>query len=96
MSHYWYETQERAFAPGIVRDWPDVIRQPRKLPHGRLVRRDGDPRQWKAERDDLLDALRAFCGDYEATPTTSDTSLKAAYLHALTVIAKAEGHSDVR
>lgn len=39
---------------------------------------------------DLLDALRAFCGDYESTPTTGDTSLKAAYLHALEVIAKAE------
>lgn len=41
--------------------------------------------------DALLDALRSFCGDYESTPTTSDTSLKAAYLHALAVIQKAEG-----
>lgn len=44
-----------------------------------------------ASSPDLLDALRAFCGDYESTPTTSDTGLKAAYLHALAVIAKAEG-----
>lgn len=44
-----------------------------------------------AAAPELLDALRAFCGDYESTPTTSDTSLKAAYLHALKVIAKAEG-----
>lgn len=40
---------------------------------------------------DMLDALRAFCGDYEATPTTDDTSLKAAYLNALAVIAKVTG-----
>ena len=44
-----------------------------------------------ASAPDLLDALRAFCGDYEATPTTNDVSLKAAYRHALDVIAKAEG-----
>jgi hypothetical protein len=44
-----------------------------------------------AAAPELLDALRAFCGDYESTPTTSDTSLKAAYLHALEIIAKAEG-----
>lgn len=44
-----------------------------------------------ATRAELLDALKAFCGDYEATPTTDDTSLKAAYLHALEVIVRAEG-----
>ena len=33
----FYRAQERAFAPGIVRDWPKVFRMPRKCPHGRLV-----------------------------------------------------------
>ena len=43
-----------------------------------------------ATAPDLLDALRAFCGDYESTPLKIP-ELQAAYLHALTVIAKAEG-----
>lgn len=33
----FYRAQERAFAPGIVKDWPKVWQMPRKVPHGRLV-----------------------------------------------------------
>lgn len=34
----FYRAQERAFAPGIVREWPKVFQMPRKVPHGRLVK----------------------------------------------------------
>lgn len=33
----FYRAQERAFCPGIVKEWPKVWRMPRKVPHGRLV-----------------------------------------------------------
>jgi hypothetical protein len=33
----FYRAQERAFAPGIVTEWPKVWRMPRKVPNGRLV-----------------------------------------------------------
>jgi hypothetical protein len=49
---YWYETQERAFAPNIADGWPMVIAAPHTK-NGRLVRRDGDPAE-------LLAALRAL------------------------------------
>lgn len=45
-----------------------------------------------AAAPELLDALRAFCGDYECTPLQIP-ELQAAYRHALTIIAKAEGRS---
>lgn len=45
-----------------------------------------------AAAPDLLDALRAFCGDHEATGFEC-AGLNAAYQHALSVIAKAEGRS---
>lgn len=32
-----YRAEERAFAPGIVTDWPKVWRMPRRVPNGRLV-----------------------------------------------------------
>jgi hypothetical protein len=41
----------------------------------------------------LLDALKAFCGDVESQQETRETSLHAAYQHALTIIAKTEGRS---
>ena len=44
-----------------------------------------------AAAPELLDALKAFCGDYESKQETRDISLTAAYQHALTIIAKAEG-----
>lgn len=37
MSNPFYITQESAFAPGIVRDWPEVIPLP-KNKNGRLVK----------------------------------------------------------
>lgn len=43
-----------------------------------------------AAAPELLDALRAFCGDYESTPFKIP-EIHAAYRHALAVIAKAEG-----
>lgn len=43
-----------------------------------------------AAAPDLLDALRAFCGDHEATGHMCE-GLNTAYQHALAVIAKAEG-----
>lgn len=33
----FYRAEERAFAPGIVTEWPKVWRMPRKVPNGRLV-----------------------------------------------------------
>ncbi len=43
-----------------------------------------------AAAPELLDALRAFCGDYESCPLQI-LEIHAAYRHALTIIAKAEG-----
>jgi len=44
-----------------------------------------------AAAPELLDALRAFCGDYESLSYYEPiTQLKTAYQHALTSIAKAE------
>lgn len=40
--------------------------------------------------DAVLDALRAFCGDHEETHFEC-AGLNAAYLHAMSVIAKADG-----
>lgn len=37
---YFYETQERAFAPGVADGWPEVIPAPHTK-NGRLVRRQG-------------------------------------------------------
>ncbi len=34
----YYIPQEKAFAPGIVKNWPGVISHPTD-PHGRLVKR---------------------------------------------------------
>ncbi len=45
-----------------------------------------------AAAPELLDALRAFCGDYESCPLQIP-EIHAAYHHALGVIAKAEGRS---
>lgn len=33
----FYLAQERAFAPGIVKEWPKVFVMPRLVPHGRAV-----------------------------------------------------------
>jgi hypothetical protein len=48
---FWYQTQERAFAPGIGDGWPPVVKAPHTK-NARLVRRDGDP-------SELLAALKA-------------------------------------
>lgn len=40
----YYITQESAFAPGIVKDWPETIPHPTSK-YGRLVKR-----QWKAQQ----------------------------------------------
>lgn len=42
-----YITEERAYAPGIVKQWPNVIRLPKKIPHGRLRRVEITDAQWK-------------------------------------------------
>jgi len=49
----FYIAQEKAFAPGIVGDWPDVIPHPTN-PHGRLV---------KASKLPLTALLAATCGE---------------------------------
>lgn len=41
-------------------------------------------------REDLLDALRAFCGDHEATGFQC-AGLNAAYIHAKALIRQADG-----
>ena len=64
----YYVTEERAFAPGIAGDWPDVIAKPDN-PHGRLVKVEGMEQQ--------LEALTALNADLLAA--CKDTS---AILHA--------------
>lgn len=81
---FWYQAQERAMAPGIADGWPEVIKAPHS-PHGRLVRRNGDP-------SELLSALTALVADYEAllgdgvTESNQPTVLR----DALAAIKKAE------
>ncbi len=81
MSRYWYETQERAMAPGIADGWPEIIKAPHTK-NGRLVRRDGDPLE-------LLAALKAYvsaCHDQGINLGPITGNAEAA-------IAKAEGRS---
>jgi hypothetical protein len=73
---YWYETQERAFAPGIADGWPKVIAAPH-TPNGRLVRRDGDP-------SELLAIVRRVAEHFADTDAPLGAAARAA-------IAKAEG-----
>ncbi len=53
---YWYETQERAFAPGVGDGWPTVIKAPHTK-NARLVRREGDP----TAMHDALTAIQSQC-----------------------------------
>ena len=52
LQYYWYEAQERAFAPGIVKEWPPVILHPTDR-NGRLVRHSGNWRDVLKEMRDL-------------------------------------------
>ncbi len=47
---YWYETEERAMAPGCGDGWPEVIQAPHTS-KARLVRREGDPAEMQREID---------------------------------------------
>lgn len=60
---YWYETQERAFAPGIGDGWPKVVAAPHTK-NARLVRRNGDPVELLAALKELVEAAEFdFCGE---------------------------------
>jgi hypothetical protein len=61
----YYIAQERAFAPGIAGEWPEVIKAPHSK-HGRLVRRFGDVDRLTRERDALLEALKEIVGHYDS------------------------------
>ena len=78
--HYWYETQERAFAPGIADGWPKVIPAPHTK-NGRLVRRDGDPSDLLAALKEVLEGLDEY---WQAENLNALARAEAA-------IAKAEG-----
>lgn len=70
---YWYETQERAFAPGIADGWPAVIKAPHTK-HGRLVRRESpEPRSACAWREDADGNWQTACDQLhiliEGTPS---------------------------
>lgn len=58
MADYYYETQERAMAPGIADGWPEVIKAPHTR-NGRLVRRNGDPAEMLAALKALVAAIHA-------------------------------------
>lgn len=66
MSEY-YVTQERAMAPGISGDWPEVIPKPGN-PNGRLVKVEG--------AEDLIRRVTKFVENH------SDTSPAARILHS--------------
>lgn len=99
-AHYWYETQERALAPGIADGWPLVIPAPHSK-NGRLVRRSGDPGELLAVAVKVLNALYgpAECthgneGDEDICDGCAFTREKAVGLVASELraaIAKAEG-----
>lgn len=75
MTAYWYQTEERAFAPGIGDGWPAVIKAPHTK-NARLVRKSGDPAE-------LLAALKAFVeGD--------ESRFMPGYHQAIEAIAKFE------
>ena len=57
MKAYWYQTQERAFAPDIAKGWPEVIAAPHTK-NGRLVRQDGDPSELLAAAKRALTFLQ--------------------------------------
>ncbi len=79
---YWYETQERAMAPGIADGWPEIIKAPHTK-NGRLVRRDGNP-------SDLLAALKLAESVYRQNVVAEGES--SSVLNAMrAAIAKAEG-----
>jgi hypothetical protein len=68
---FWYQTQERAMAPGSGDGWPEVIR-PQHSGNARLVRRDGNPEAW-------MNAIVA-CGDGDKGGGTFDPKWEAAVL----------------
>jgi hypothetical protein len=88
----------QSFTPGPWEAFDDEIVAARTDVHvADVPLEDGtNPTEWQANlrliaaAPDLLDALKAFCGDYESTPLQIP-EIQAAYRHALTVIAKAEG-----
>lgn len=55
---FWYQTQERAMAPGVGDGWPEIIPAPH-TPNARLKRMDGDPMEMQAE----IERLRAQLDD---------------------------------
>lgn len=64
---FWYETQERAMAPGSGDGWPTVIR-PQHSGNARLVRCSGDPKKAFAACQIALDRLvrlHGFCAGDE-------------------------------
>lgn len=63
-----------------IADLPDNLRAGEADANARVI----------VEAPNLLDALRAFCGDYESLPFKLST-LSAAYLRAREVIAKVDG-----
>lgn len=60
MARYYYETQERAFAPGIADGWPEIIPAPHTK-NGRLVRKEGDPSDAKARLHQLYNMYQEDC-----------------------------------
>lgn len=56
-----------------------------------LGSRNEDDHRLIAAAPDMLDALKAFCGDMESLGGSPAVGLRTAYEHALAVIAKAEG-----
>lgn len=70
-----YQTQERALAPGVVVDWPAVIKHPTS-PHGRLLR------VGKLSFKTLLEACCGRCEDYHCG-TCARKPIKAAIERAI-------------
>ncbi len=92
-------TSQEAHSKALHREWQDTFDEMvqsagKRLDACRAVRDGLAARVVRAEEHTaaLLDALRAFCGDYESLPVT-DPSLHTAHQHARAAIAKAEGRS---
>lgn len=71
MEQFYYQPQEIAFCPDIVKDWPKIILHPTDK-NGRLKRVDGNPEEYKK----LLNKAKDLLECYSITGVINDYDLK--------------------
>lgn len=86
----WYETQERAMAPGSGDGWPKIIR-PQHSGNARLVRRGGSPEVWINILNDCDSEMSAIAA---GRPADKDACKKLAdqIRTAIVMFAREESH----